>query len=142
MALDVDIEFFNSIRELVNYVDRCIKETEEKLREISSIIERLKESVSKYEAIKRMIRDVIGEKESMAPVTLEIAAFKMLIDPRPIDEYEVLSKAYAVMRDRVDVLKRIREILALLERYLGDEKVSIMVELRGGVPTKMIMKSR
>lgn len=138
---DIDIMFFKNIREFTKFVDDQIRDLERKLSQISGIIEQLRDRVSRYETFRKMIEELTGKEQMPISTTIEITGLKILFDPRPIDEYEVLNKAYSAISDRLNVLRRIREVLNVLERYLSDERLNIIVEFRAGIPIKIVLKS-
>ncbi len=131
---------FRSIGEFVKYLDDKIAEIERKLGEISSMLESVKERKSKYERIKKLVENISGETATLS-TTIYISGLRVIIDPKPIEEYEVLESVYRSLTDKLSVLKKIRDAVdSYLGKYLGEEVMSIVVEFRADVPIRIMIK--
>ncbi|NPA71093.1 MAG: coiled-coil domain-containing protein 22 [Crenarchaeota archaeon] len=141
MSADLDIMIFRSISELVKYLDDKISEIERKLEDISKMLESVKDRKSKYERIKKLVEEISGEASATLSTTIYISGLRVIIDPKPVDEYEVLESVYKALSDKLNVLKRIRDVVdTYLGKYLNEEGINIIVEFRADVPIKIMLK--
>lgn len=132
---------FRSISELVKYLDDKISEIERKLEDISKMLESVKDRKSKYERIKKLVEEISGEASATLSTTIYISGLRVIIDPKPVDEYEVLESVYKALSDKLNVLKRIRDVVdTYLGKYLNEEGINIIVEFRADVPIKIMLK--
>ncbi len=141
MVADLDIAVFRSIRELLSFLDQQISISEKKFKDLSSILETAKSRKLKYEKLRKLLEEISGESRPTLSTTINISGLRIVIDPKPIEEFELLELACKAIQDRLEILKRIRELVSrYLEKYLGEEPVTIIAELRGNVPVKLLIK--
>ncbi len=132
---------FRSISELVKYLDDKISEIERKLEDVSKMLEAVKDRKSKYERIKKLVEEISGETSATLSTTIYISGLRVIIDPKPVDEYEILESVYKALSDKLNVLKRIRDVVeTYLGKYLNEEGINIIVEFRADVPIKIMLK--
>jgi len=141
MVTDLDIIIFRSVKELTSFLEQQINLIERKLRELSSILESARSRKTKYERLRKLIEEISGEAKPALSTTINISGLKIVIDPKPIEEFELLELACKALQDKLEVLKRIREIISrYLEKYLSEEPVTIIAELKSNVPVKLLVK--
>ncbi len=141
MATDIDIAIFRSIKELLSFLDQQISSNEKKLKELQAMLETARGRKAKYEKLRKLIEEVSGESKPALSTTINVSGLRIVIDPKPIEEFDVLELAYRSLQDKLEVLRKIREIISkYLEKYLGEEPVTIIAELRANVPTKLLVK--
>ena len=76
-----------------------------------------------------------------AGLSIEISSLRIVIDPIPIEEYDILDKVRKYLSDKLDFFKKFRDIVAELSKKLPYENVNIIVELRAGIPIRILIKS-
>ncbi len=132
---------FRNVSELIKYLDDKIGDIERKLEDISRMLESVKDRKSKYERIKKLVEEISGETAATLSTTICISGLRVIIDPKPVDEYEVLESVYKALSDKLNVLKRIRDIIeTYLCKYLNEEGLNVIVELRADVPVRIMLK--
>ncbi len=140
MSADLDVLVFRSIGEFIKYLDDKISEIERRLSEISTMLENVKERKSKYERIRKLVEEISGESATLS-TTIYISGLRVIIDPKPIEEYEMLESVYKSLSDKLSVLRKIRDAVeSYLGKYLGEEVISIVVEFRADVPIRIMIK--
>jgi uncharacterized Fe-S cluster-containing MiaB family protein len=73
---------------------------------------------------------------------LNISGLRVVIDPKPIEEYEILESVYKALTDKLNVLRKIKEIVAnYLEKYLDEETLNVIVEMRADIPVRILIKT-
>ncbi|NPA99845.1 MAG: hypothetical protein GXO10_00555 [Crenarchaeota archaeon] len=141
MSADLDIVIFKSISELIKHLDDKISEIERKLEDLSKMLESVKDRKSKYERLKKLVEEISGETSATLSTTIYISGLRVIIDPKPVDEYDVLESVYRALSDKLNVLKRIRDVIeTYLGKYLNEEDMNIIVEFRADVPVKIMLK--
>ncbi|NPA23243.1 MAG: hypothetical protein GXO23_02985 [Crenarchaeota archaeon] len=141
MSADLDIMVFRNVSELIKYLDDRIGEIERKLEDLSRMLEAVKDRKSKYERIKKLVEEISGETSATLSTTVYISGLRLVIDPKPVDEYEVLESVYRALSDKLNVLKRIRDIVeTYLCKYLNEEGLNVIVELRADIPVRIMLK--
>jgi hypothetical protein len=85
----------------------------------------------------------VGKGQQLSLSTaIELTGLKVIFDPRPIDEYEALDESYRSMMDRLSVLKKVKDVIEIIGKKLGDRSdVPVIVEFKFGVPIKVIFRS-
>jgi hypothetical protein len=140
---DLEIMVFNGVKELLNYVNNQISDLERRIKEIEGMMGDLKVKADKYMALMQMIEEIVGKGQQLPlSAAIELTGLKIIFDPRPIDEYEALDESRKAMVDRLSVLTKVRDILDVITKKLGDKaEVPILVELKMGIPVKIIFRS-
>ncbi|MFP3304884.1 MAG: hypothetical protein RXN89_02240 [Vulcanisaeta sp.] len=140
---DLEIMVFNGVKELLNYVNNQISDLEKRIKEIEGMMGDLKVKADKYMALMQMIEEIVGKGQQLPlSAAIELTGLKIIFDPRPIDEYEVLDESRKAMVDRLSALTKVRDILDVISKKLGDKaEVPILVELKMGIPIKVIFRS-
>ncbi|MFP3159860.1 MAG: hypothetical protein RXQ95_00360 [Vulcanisaeta sp.] len=140
---DLEIMIFNGVKELLNYVNNQISDLEKRIKEIEGMMGDLKVKADKYMALMQMIEEIVGKGQQLPlSAAIELTGLKIIFDPRPIDEYEALDESRKAMVDRLSALTRVRDILDVISKKLGDKaEVPILVELKMGIPIKVIFRS-
>ncbi|WP_054842300.1 hypothetical protein [Vulcanisaeta distributa] len=142
-APDLELMTFNGVKELLNYVNNQISDLERRIKDIEGMMSELKVKADKYMALMKMIEEIVGKGQQLPLSTaIELTGLKIIFDPRPIDEYETLDESRKAMADRLAALTRVRDVLDVIVNKLGDKaEVPILVELKMGVPVKIIFRS-
>ncbi|MFP3296573.1 MAG: hypothetical protein RXN78_03200 [Vulcanisaeta sp.] len=140
---DLEIMIFNGVKELLNYVNNQISDLERRIKEIEGMMGDLKVKADKYMALMQMIEEIVGKGQQLPlSAAIELTGLKIIFDPRPIDEYEALDESRKAMVDRLSALTKVRDILDVITKKLGDKaEVPILVELKMGIPVKIIFRS-
>ncbi|MCG2884907.1 MAG: hypothetical protein L7H03_00280 [Vulcanisaeta sp.] len=140
---DLEIMVFNGVKELLNYVNNQISDLEKRIKEIEGMMGDLKVKADKYMALMQMIEEIVGKGQQLPlSAAIELTGLKIIFDPRPIDEYEALDESRKAMVDRLSALTKVRDILDVISKKLGDKaEVPILVELKMGIPIKVIFRS-
>ena len=140
---DLEIMIFNGVKELLNYVNNQISDLEKRIKEIEGMMGDLKVKADKYMALMQMIEEIVGKGQQLPlSAAIELTGLKIIFDPRPIDEYEALDESRKAMVDRLSALTKVRDILDVISKKLGDKaEVPILVELKMGIPVKIIFRS-
>jgi hypothetical protein len=130
-------------KELLNYVNNQISDLEKRIKEIEGMMGDLKVKADKYMALMQMIEEIVGKGQQLPlSAAIELTGLKIIFDPRPIDEYEALDESRKAMVDRLSALTKVRDILDVISKKLGDKaEVPILVELKMGIPIKVIFRS-
>ncbi len=142
-APDLELMTFNGVKELLNYVNSQINDLEKRIRDIEGMMSELKVKADKYMALMKMIEEIVGKGQQLPLSTaIELTGLKIIFDPRPIDEYETLDESRKAMADKLAALTRVKDVLDVIISKLGDKAdVPILVELKMGVPVKIIFRS-
>ena len=140
---DLEIMVFNGVKELLNYVNNQISDLEKRIKEIEGMMGDLKVKADKYMALMQMIEEIVGKGQQLPlSAAIELTGLKIIFDPRPVDEYEALDESRKAMVDRLSALTKVRDILDVISKKLGDKaEVPILVELKMGIPIKVIFRS-
>jgi hypothetical protein len=140
---DLEVMIFNGVKDLLNYVNNQISDLEKRIREIENMMGSLKVKVDKYMALIQMIEEIVGKGQQLPLSTaIELTGLKIIFDPRPIDEYVALDESRRAMADRLSALMKVRDVLDILVKKLGDKaEVPILVEMKMGIPIKIIFRS-
>jgi hypothetical protein len=140
---DLEIMIFNGVKELLNYVNNQISDLEKRIKEIEGMMGDLKVKADKYMALMQMIEEIVGKGQQLPlSAAIELTGLKIIFDPRPVDEYEALDESRKAMVDRLSALTKVRDILDVISKKLGDKaEVPILVELKMGIPIKVIFRS-
>ncbi len=143
MSADLDLLVFRNIHQFSKYLDEKIMEIERKLGEVSALLENVKAKRARYERIRKMIEEVSGVGPGAAlSTTLNISGLRIVIDPKPIEEYEILENVYKALTDKLNVLRKIKEIVVnYLEKYLDEEALNVIVEMRADIPVRILIKT-
>ncbi len=138
----LDVALFNNLRELLRYLDERIGELEAKAREIDEVLSSLRPKVERYKSILKMIEEIVGKGQHISLSTsIEVSGLKLVLDPRPIDEYELYEEVRKAIADRLLVLKKVRDLIDSIASRLGDKAdVPVTVEFKMGVPIKLVFK--
>ena len=137
---DIDIVYFKNLRELISYLDQLIMDNQRKAEAINKDIEALKSRVDKFQALQRIIEELIEKNKEVLPTAIELTGLKIYIDPRPTDEYDILKEGLDAIMDRNSVLKKVRDVVDILQSKVGQSDTMVVVEMRNGVPTKIVFR--
>ncbi|MGC8606146.1 MAG: hypothetical protein ACP5GZ_00640 [Vulcanisaeta sp.] len=140
---DLELMTFKGVKELLSYVNNQINDLEKRIKDIEDMMGDLKVKADKYMALLQMIEEIVGKGQQLPLSTaVELTGLKIIFDPRPIDEYETLNESRKAMADRLTALTRVKDILEVIVNKLGDKaEVPILVELKTGIPIKIIFRS-
>ncbi|RLE57349.1 MAG: hypothetical protein DRJ40_03300 [Thermoprotei archaeon] len=136
-----DLVIFRSVDELVQYINSKIEEISKKVEEYSKLAEEVKSFAEYAKTLREFLEKALG-KEVKFTSELEVMGFRLVVDARPIDEYEVLSDVLNSLTERMKVLIRFREaILPLLEKLReSGRKFLVYLVLENEVPVKLLIK--
>ncbi|MFP3178464.1 MAG: hypothetical protein RXQ96_05805 [Thermocladium sp.] len=137
---DVDILYFKSLHDFLLYLDQLINDNQRKAEAINKDLEALKGRVDKFQAIQRIIEELLEKNKEVLPTAIELTGLKIYIDPRPTDEYDILKEGLDSITDRNTVLRKIKDIVDILQTKIGQSDTTIIVEMRNGVPVKILFR--
>ncbi|MGC8543906.1 MAG: hypothetical protein ACP5NQ_08185 [Vulcanisaeta sp.] len=142
-APDLELMTFKGVKDLLNYVNAQINDLEKRIKDIEGMLKDVQDKANKYMALMQMIEEIVGKGQQLPLSTaIELTGLKIIFDPRPIDEYETLDESRKAMADRLTALMRVKDVLEVIANKLGDKaEVPLLVELKLGIPVKIIFKS-
>lgn len=114
---------YTSVSEFKKFVEQNISETKSKL---GTQLTQIGEARKKYEEAKK--RGMTSSKKDVKQ--MEIAGFKVLINPTEEHELTLMEEAFSSLEDKVSAFERAKE----LYRSLTSENTRIGVVLEDGVP--------
>jgi len=140
---DVDLLVFPNIGALLNHLSKEITDLERRIKDVEAMLASIKTRADKYKSIVQVIEEIVGKGQQLSLSTaIELTGLKVIFDPRPIDEYEALDEAYRSMMDRLSVLRKVKDVVEIIGKKIGDRSdVPLMVELKLGIPVKIIFRS-
>jgi len=140
---DVDLLVFPNIGALLNHLSKEITDLERRIKDVEAMLASIKTRADKYKSIVQVIEEIVGKGQQLSLSTaIELTGLKVIFDPRPIDEYEALDEAYRSMMDRLSVLRKVKDVVEIIGKKIGDRPdVPLMVELKLGIPVKIIFRS-
>ncbi len=142
MDLGVELRTYRNAGDFLADVDAQIERLEANIKELERRKAELGVRIERFKKISEVIKKLTGGSEHHTVESeIEITGLKLYIDPRPVDEYTIVSEALPVMSDRLAVLKKTRELITSILREANLEDVPISVEFRNGVPVKVIIRS-
>ncbi len=142
MDLSVELRTYRNVGDFLTDVDSQIQRLETYIKELERRKSELEMRIERFKRISEVIRKLTGGSEQQAAESeIEITGLKLYIDPRPIDEYRLVSETLPIMSDRLAVLRKSRELITSILREANLEEVPISVEFRNGVPVKVVIKS-
>ena len=140
MPIDLDVQFFNNIDELILYINNKIEELNRRIKELKEAMNKLQEKVSKYEVFRKIVKEITGQEAMPLTSHIEISGLKLIIDPRPFEEYELIQEVCNALMDKVTILRKILHVLEYLRKSIGSEGVSAIVEFKSDIPIKIMLK--
>ncbi len=141
MQSDIEVVIFDNIESLSSYIDEQINNIEKRLNDLRAYMEKLRERVSKYEVLKRMLEELVGKEHVPLSTSVEITGLNLVLDPIPLDEYNVISEAHKAMSDKLNVLKKVKEVIDILSKHLSGRTVQLVVAFRSNIPIKIMIKT-
>jgi len=114
---------YTSVSEFKKFVEQNISETKSKL---GMQLTQIGEARKKYEEAKK--RGTASNKKDVKQ--MEIAGFKVLINPTEEHELTLMEEAFSSLEDKVSAFERAKE----LYRSLTNENTRIGIVLEDGVP--------
>ncbi|WP_292000178.1 hypothetical protein [Caldivirga sp.] len=135
---DLEVMYFASLNDFMNYMDNQINTLEATVNLIEKNIAQLEPRLAGFQSLLNIIKKLVGNENIMLTPAIEVTGLKIIIDPKPIDEYDVLKESVDSMKDKLTVLKKVRE---LIRTIIASTKldVPVLVQVRGGVPVKMLI---
>lgn len=124
--MGVSIAFFESVADCSRYVDQQIIEAKRLLLSHTEQIEKIRR---KYESMPKT--EVNGRAGHQSLRRTEVAGFKVLTNPTPLYELNILDEVVGATQDRIDALERTKkELLPTLQ----DKNSKIAVISYDGTP--------
>ncbi|MGC8570434.1 MAG: hypothetical protein ACP5L1_03800 [Caldivirga sp.] len=135
---DLEVMYFASLNDFMNYMDNQINTLEATVNLIEKNIAQLEPRLAGFQSLLNIIKKLVGNENIMLTPAIEVTGLKIIIDPKPIDEYDVLKESVDSMKDKLTVLRKVRE---LIRTIIASTKldVPVLVQVRGGVPVKMLI---
>ncbi|ABW02687.1 hypothetical protein [Caldivirga maquilingensis] len=135
---DLEVMYFASLNDFMNYIDNQINSLEETINLIEKNIAQIEPRLVGFQSLLNIIKKLVGNENIMLTPAIEVTGLKIIVDPKPIDEYDVLKESVDSMKDKLTVLKKVRE---LIRTIIASTKldVPILVQTRAGVPIKMLI---
>ncbi len=135
---DLEVMYFASLNDFMNYLDNQVNSLEETINLVKKNIAQIEPRLAGFQSLLSIIKRLVGNENVMLTPAIEITGLKIIIDPKPIDEYDVLKESIDSMEDKLTVLKKVRE---LIRTIIASTKldVPVLVQVRAGVPIKMLL---
>jgi hypothetical protein len=111
--MGVSIAFFESVADCGKYVDQQIVEAK---RLLMSYTKQVEEVRVRYESAPKAEKNPRGGASRQSLRQAEVAGFKVLTNPTPLYELNVLDEVVGFTQDRIDALERTKnELLPTLQ---------------------------
>lgn len=135
---DLEVMYFASLNDFMNYLDNQVNSLEETINLVKKNIAQIEPRLAGFQSLLSIIKRLVGNENVMLTPAIEITGLKIIIDPKPIDEYDVLKESVDSMEDKLTVLKKVRE---LMKTIIASTKldVPVLVQVRAGVPIKILL---
>ena len=133
---DLEVMYFKSVSEFINYLNGQISQLENSIKAVEANLKGLEARVKGYEALLAILRKLLGQENVISSPQIEVTGLKIIIDPKPVDEYQVLKESIDSMYDRLQVLKNVRELANLIA---STAEVPILVQFRAGIPIRILI---
>lgn len=129
----ITITFFNNVSELSKHVDQSLVDTKEvlgvHLREVETIRKRYEKAKKRFDGFKKMTG---GKADHLKDTKqLEVAGFKVLVNPTSEYELTLMEDAISSLQDRISAFEKTRELFPAV----SDENMKIGMVLNDGTPT-------
>lgn len=135
---DLEVMYFASLNDFMNYIDNQIKSLEETINLIDKSIAQIEPRLAGFQSLLNIIKRLVGNENIMLTPAIEVTGLKIIIDPKPIDEYDVLKESVDSMKDKLTVLRKVRELIRAITSSTKLD-VPVLVQVRAGVPIKMLI---
>lgn len=135
---NLEVMYFSSLTEFINYIDNQIKALEDSISIAEKNIAQLEPRLAGFQSLLDVIKKLVGRENLLLTPVIEITGLKIVIDPSPIDEYDTLKESLDAMRDKLNVLRKVRELIRVI---ISSTKldVPVLVQMRAGVPIKLLI---
>lgn len=135
---NLEVMYFSSLTEFINYIDNQIKALEDNISIAEKNIAQLEPRLAGFQSLLDVIKKLVGRENLLLTPVIEITGLKIVIDPNPIDEYDTLKESLDAMRDKLNVLRKVRELIRII---ISSAKldVPVLVQMRAGVPIKLLI---
>lgn len=121
MALSINFILFGSADDFLSYVEKAIAETKTKMGTQMRIIDEVKR---KHGSMNN------GSKEFRQSQRIDIAGFKVLIDPSVEHELRLMEETFSALQDKLVVFEKTKE---LFPQAKSSSKVGLVLE--DGLPS-------
>ncbi|MDT7902803.1 MAG: hypothetical protein RQ838_01910 [Caldivirga sp.] len=135
---ELEVMYFTSLSEFMNYLDNQVKTLEDNVNLIEKNIAQLEPRLAGFQSLLGVIKKLVGKENILLTPAIEITGLKIVIDPNPIDEYDTLKESLDAMKDKLTVLRKVRELIRILVTTAKLD-VPVLVQMRAGVPVKVLI---
>lgn len=129
----ITVTFFGDIQTLAKYVEQAVADTKASLgyhmQQIEDIRKRYDVEKKRYEGFKKLTKGKSDELKDTKQ--LEIAGFRVLVNPTAQYELTIMEEAISSLQERLEAFEQAKEVYPAL----GDEKMKIGMVLNDGTPT-------
>ena len=140
-----DLKSFGSVSELNSFIDREISELKAQLGEHLRRLEAVKakaETLVKFENLLSELAKAARRGGAMSVAEekeFEIGAMKIVVNPSPKQELEILIATVRSLQERIMLLERIKKSLEQLAR-IQDIEIKLEVLFENEIPTKVFIR--
>ncbi|MEM3615809.1 MAG: hypothetical protein QXX09_04070 [Candidatus Methanomethylicia archaeon] len=134
-----EIKAFQTLRELMEYINERIKEIEELIRKHQEKLEDIGRKIETYKRIAETFISSKGSNITGGQQEIDFYGIGILINPKPEREIEILEEVLRRVNDRLVGLYKVRKALELLNIDLS-AKINCQVVIIDDIPQKLIIK--
>ncbi|MCE4617740.1 MAG: hypothetical protein F7C32_04065 [Desulfurococcales archaeon] len=137
----IEITQFDNVSNLLQYLDAKISELRTQLGDYLRKLENMKvkaETMLKFESLLGELAKGAGGA-STSGKELELGQVKVLINPSPKQELELMIDVVRSLQDRIVTLEKIRKNIEPLSK-LSDIDLSLEVIFRNSIPSQIIIR--
>ncbi|MCE4613654.1 MAG: hypothetical protein F7C07_07495 [Desulfurococcales archaeon] len=134
----VEIREFDNVKDLIAYMEEEIA----KLRAVlGDLLRRLETAKSKAETMVRLEKLIsqLGTRGSVGWSELTLGNVKILVNPTPRQEFDILVSVVRRIQDRLEYLEKLRKDLEPLKN-LEEASVPLQVVMVNGLPESIFIK--
>jgi len=134
----VEIRDFDNIKDLIASMEEEIA----KLRAVlGDLLRRLEAAKSKAETMIRLEKLItqLGTRGSTGYSEVTLGSVKILVNPTPRQEFDILVSVVRRLQDRLDYLEKLRKDLEPLKN-LEEANVPVQVIMVNGIPESIFIK--
>lgn len=128
---------FNSLPELVKFVDEQIATYRNQLAEFLKRLEDVRVRAEQEKRLKDLLKS-LGVAEGPKPVVVDLREAKLIINPSAEDESKAVEEVIERLNKNIQVLQAVRKGLEPLANV--DVEAKITVILRDGIPSSILVK--
>lgn len=129
----ITINFFDNVSELSKYVEQAVSDTKttlgSHLKVVEDVRKRYDKAMKRYEGFKKLTK---GKSDHLRDTKqLEVAGFKVLVNPTSEYELTLMEEAITSLQDRLAAFEKTKELFPAV----SDENMKIGMVLNDGTPT-------